>query len=298
MGLTSHRHVERIEAPGGIEQEGRRVAAARAGERDLRPQPLQPRAETRRAERARRSPPSRAPRPLPPRRTSPARQPGAPAPLRGIGCQLRRARQERRGRGGAPTGPGPVGRALQLGGHRLVNTHRRVARCHALRSGSVSGSVVSASARCASRRSEGAPPGRPRIAPVDAGSGHGLRSRRAARRPPGRGASVDADRLSRAPDERRVTQRLGHGQQQQPLRRLSSSPARWWYCSSRWRGRSVAGRSSKPPASSAAPATCGRPSRAALVAAVSATMRSRTRSSIHRDGAHEQGARILLRQPA
>src|SRR5918992_682975 len=33
-------------------------------------------------------------------------------------------------------------------------------------------------------------------------------------------APVDAERLSRAPDERRVTQRLGRGQQQQPLRRL------------------------------------------------------------------------------
>ena len=42
----------------------------------------------------------------------------------------------------------------------------------------------------------------------------------------GRGerAPVDADRLSRAPDERRVTQRLGRGQQQQPLRRLRQLP--------------------------------------------------------------------------
>jgi hypothetical protein len=43
MGLASHRGVERFEAPGSIEQERRSVAAARAGEHDLRPQSLQPR---------------------------------------------------------------------------------------------------------------------------------------------------------------------------------------------------------------------------------------------------------------
>jgi hypothetical protein len=44
MRLASHRGVERLQAPGRIEQQGRSVAAAGAGERDLRAQALQPRA--------------------------------------------------------------------------------------------------------------------------------------------------------------------------------------------------------------------------------------------------------------
>jgi len=41
VGLASHLDVERFQAPGGIEQQRRRVPAARAVERDLRAQPLQ-----------------------------------------------------------------------------------------------------------------------------------------------------------------------------------------------------------------------------------------------------------------
>jgi hypothetical protein len=51
---------------------------------------------------------------------------GPPPPLRRIGGQLGRARQEGRSRRRAPTGLGPVGRALQLAGHRLVDTHCRL----------------------------------------------------------------------------------------------------------------------------------------------------------------------------
>ena len=127
MRLASHRRVEWFEAPGGIEQGGRSVAAARADESDLRAQPLQPRALklVERSELGGRQQLERRVR----RRRVELRLRGsqrAPAPLRRIGRQLRRARQERRIRGGAPTGPGPVGRALQLGGHVLVDTHRRV----------------------------------------------------------------------------------------------------------------------------------------------------------------------------
>ena len=42
MRLARPRGVERFEAPGGLEHQGRSVAAAGAGERDLGPQPLQP----------------------------------------------------------------------------------------------------------------------------------------------------------------------------------------------------------------------------------------------------------------
>jgi hypothetical protein len=41
VGLASHLDVERFQAPGGIEQQRRRVPAARAVERDLRAQSLQ-----------------------------------------------------------------------------------------------------------------------------------------------------------------------------------------------------------------------------------------------------------------
>jgi hypothetical protein len=44
MCLASHGRVERFEAPGRIEQQGRSVAAASSGERDLGAQALQPRA--------------------------------------------------------------------------------------------------------------------------------------------------------------------------------------------------------------------------------------------------------------
>ena len=95
MGLASQRAVERFEAPGGIEQQGRRVAAARAGERDLRAQALQPRA-LKLVERGK----------LGGRQQLERRVrcgsidlclrggQGPPAPLRRIGGQLGRARQE------------------------------------------------------------------------------------------------------------------------------------------------------------------------------------------------------------
>ena len=127
MGLASHRGVERFEAPGRMQQQRRSVAATAAGEGDLRAQPLQSRA-LKLIERGKLGGRQQLERRVCCRSIELGLRgsQGAPAPVRRIGRQLRRARQERRGRGGAPTGPGPVGRALQLVGHRLVDTHRRV----------------------------------------------------------------------------------------------------------------------------------------------------------------------------
>jgi hypothetical protein len=44
LGCASQAGVERLESPGGNEEQRWRVAPARAPKRDLRPQPLQPRA--------------------------------------------------------------------------------------------------------------------------------------------------------------------------------------------------------------------------------------------------------------
>ena len=184
MGLASHRGGERFEAPGGIEQQRRSVPAARADERDLRAQPLQSaRVEARRAGQARPSPATRAPRPTAAGIELRLRgSQGPPPPLRGIGRQLGRARQERRSRRHAPARLRPVGRALQLAGHRLVNTQRRVSTMPrptigiGIRIGHLR---QRRDAQLAARRRQ--PPGMSRIAPVDAGSGHALRSRPAAR---------------------------------------------------------------------------------------------------------------------
>jgi hypothetical protein len=110
MGLASHRGVERFEAPSGIEQQGRSLAAARTGERDLRPQPLQPRS-LKLIERSELGGRQQVERRVRCRRVELRLRgsQGAPAPRRRIGCQLRRARQERRSRRRAATGPSPVG---------------------------------------------------------------------------------------------------------------------------------------------------------------------------------------------
>ncbi len=222
MGLASHRGVERFEAPGGIEQQGRSVAAARAGERDLRAQALQPRA-LKLVERGKLGGGQQLERRVRCRGLELRLRggQGPPAPLRRIRGQLRRVRQERRGRCGPSTGLCPVGRALQLGGHRLVDAHRRVGEMPRRRSGSVSGSVASANARCAARRSDrGSSPvhgGAHQWMP-EADTGSDLDELRVLCRR--ERAPFDAEHAGGAPDERRVTDRLGRGQQQQPLRRL------------------------------------------------------------------------------
>jgi hypothetical protein len=219
MCLASHRRVERFEAPGGIEQQGRSLAAARAGERDLRAQPLQPRALKRieRRELGGRQQLERRIR-CPGIELRLRGSQGPPAPLRRIGGQLRRVRQERRSRRRAPTGSRPVGRALQLGGHRLVDTHRRV--------GTVPRPTIGIGIRIGRLRQRPmciSPLGKVRR-PVHRGShqwmpeadtGSDLDQLRVLCR--GERAPFDAEPVSRAPDERRVTDRLGRGQQQQSL---------------------------------------------------------------------------------
>ena len=127
VGLAGHRGVQRIEPPGRLEQQRRRVAPAPAGEHDLRAQPLQPRAlelverpelgggqelgrgrgvgdvelRLRRGERALDA-------------------------HGGVGRQLGRPLQERGGRGQPAAALRAVGRARHLGGHRLVRRRRRV----------------------------------------------------------------------------------------------------------------------------------------------------------------------------
>ena len=303
MGLASHRGVERLEAPGGIEQQRRSVAAARAGERDLRAQPLQPRAlklvergklgGRQQLERRVRCPGIELrlrggqgpPAPLAPDRGSARpRAPGTPQPPP-------RPRGPAPGRPSAPARRPPPRRAPTAA----------CARCHARRSGSVSGSVASASARCAARRS------RKCSRPVDrrahqrmpephpdpeldqpassAGASErrldpeplGRAPRRASRRRPARpppAAAVAGSRLGSAPD---------------PLEKVLLEVARPTVCASG---------SPKPPASSAGV------SPAAAPAAPAGCRGSRRRSVAHalvqppRDGRRQQRARIVVGEPA
>ena len=218
MRLASHCCVERFEAPGGIEQERRSVAAAGAGERDLRAQPLHPRA-LKLVERGK----------LGGRHQLERRvrcggidlclggSQGPPAPLRRIRAQLRRARKERCSRR-APTGLRPVGRALQLGGHRLVDTHRRVSTMPRPAIG-----IDLRIGRLRQRPMRRSPLGRgcrpvyrgPHQWVPEADTGSDLDQLRVFCR--GERAPFDAEPVSRAPDERRVPQRFGRRQQQQPL---------------------------------------------------------------------------------
>ena len=105
--LAGHRRVERLEPAGGVEQERRSVAPARAGERDLRAQQLQARA-LELVERARARPWRAAPRAAagaPASSLACAAASARVAAPRRIGGQLGRALQERRGRGDAAAAP-------------------------------------------------------------------------------------------------------------------------------------------------------------------------------------------------
>ena len=115
----------------------------------------------------------------------------------------------------------------------------------------------------------------------------------------GERASVDAELLSRAPDERRVTQRLGRGQQQQLLRRVRQLTGALVVlilemarevC--RWEKLEAACQLSRAHA----------PGQVEQSKRIAAGFRDDAVADAvvdpTRDGAHEQGARILLRQPA
>ena len=219
MRLASHRGVERFEAPGGIEQQGGSVAAARAGEHDLRAQPLQPR-ELKLVERGKLGGGQQLERRIRCRGIELRLRgsQGPPAPLRRFGGQLRRLRQERCSRRRAPTGPRPVGRALQLGGHLLVDTQRRVStmprptigigiRIGRLRQRPMRSSPLRDGRRSVHRGSDQWMP--------EPDTGSDLDQLRVFRR--GERGPFDAEPVSRTPDERRIAHRLGRGQQQQPL---------------------------------------------------------------------------------
>jgi hypothetical protein len=115
----------------------------------------------------------------------------------------------------------------------------------------------------------------------------------------GERAPVDAERLSRAPDERCVTQRFGRGQQQQPLRRLGQlsgalvvlllEMAREVCRRKKLEAACQLSRAHAPwQVEQSERVAAGLCDDAVADAVVDPT----------RDGAHEQGARILLRKPA
>ena len=150
--LARQRRVERLEPPGGVEQQRRRVAAAPQRERDLRAQPVRAgRAAARRAAPARAAVSSSAAASgAPARRAWPA-PPPARAPRAQAGSGVSSAARSRNAAAAArpPRRLRPVGGPLELGGDLLVGRRRSpCARCQARRSGSASGSVASASARC------------------------------------------------------------------------------------------------------------------------------------------------------
>ena len=302
MRLASHRGVERLEAPGGIEQQGRSVAAARARERDLRAQPLQPGAlklvergklgGRQQLERRVRCPgielrlrgsqgPPASLRRI--RASAPPRAPGTPRPPP-------RRHGPAPGRPSAPTRRPPPRRHPPPREHDATPDDRDR---YPDRS-----PPPTPGAQLAARK--GPPPGIPRIAPVDAGSGHGLRPRRAARPLPGRASSVRC--RAREPRARRASRH--RSARPRPAAAVAGLPRAARRRAGDSDPRGGAGglwqrRSSKPPASSAALMLRGRSSSASGLPRVSATMRSRTRSSSRPGTAlHEQGARILLGQPA
>ena len=219
MGLASHPGVERVQAPGGSEQQRRSVFATRAGEHDLRARALQPRA-LKLVERGKLGGGQQLERRVRCRRIELRLRGGhrPPPPARRIGGQLGRACQERGSRRGAPTGLRPVGRALQLARHRLVGPRCRLRP--------MPGATIGIDSRigCVGQRSmhflavakvSGAIGGRahewmPEPHPDPELDQSGLLGR------PARVAS-DPDALRRAPQQAHVADRFGRRHQQQAL---------------------------------------------------------------------------------
>ena len=202
-----------------MQQQCRCVAAAAAGERDLRAQALQPRALklVERGELGDRQQLERRVRCRSIELGLRGSQ-GPPAPLRRIGGQLRRVREVRSSCRRAPTGPRPVGRALELGGHLLVHTHRRVGTMPRTTIGigtrirCLSQCPMHSSALREDRRSVHSGPHQWMPEADTRSDLNQLRVFRRAERAP-----FDAERIGSAPDERRVADRLGRGEQEQSL---------------------------------------------------------------------------------
>jgi protein-tyrosine phosphatase len=219
MRLASQSGVERFETPGGMEQQSWGVAAAPTGERNLRAQALQAGALNL-IERGtigdRQQLDCRVGRRGVELGLRGSERPAAP--LRRVGGQLRRVREERGGRRRSPACPRPLSRPLQLGGHLLVVAHRRVSAMPRTPIGV--GVRIGRLRQCPMRSS---PLGKDRR-PVHRGShermpepdtSSDLDKLRVLRRR--KRAPFDAKPASRTPYERRIADRFGRGQQEQSL---------------------------------------------------------------------------------
>ena len=218
-----------------------------------------------------------------------------------VGGELDRPRQER-GRGGdAAACPGTLGRALQLGGQLLVGSHRRVCP---VPGAAIGIRVADRSPRPARGGPPGArapsPPGRPPSAPADAGSARGPRTSikpgRLRRR---RRVGAETELIGRAPEQVDVADRLGRRQRAAAAWSASGSDAsrRTKLCSMRVLSGRTSG-SPNPPASSAAVNPRGSSRSASGLPRVSATIRSRTRSSSRPGMSRSRAARAHRRRPA
>ena len=179
--LAGQRRVEWLEPSGRGEQQRRGVAAAPAGEHDLRAQPLETRAlKLVERARARRSRAARTPRRARRPRTSPGPRPAHAVPARrGIGRQLGRSLRGTRPPPRRP--PRPGARSAERSSSSATASSgpaAACARCHARRSGSASGigRLGQRSMRLAAVGA-GPRPGRPRSARADDGSAPGHRAR-------------------------------------------------------------------------------------------------------------------------
>ena len=296
--LARQPRVERLEPFGRIEQQRRSVTPAAPGKHDLGAQPGQPRALelVQRADLRGREElvaPRRGRRP----RTWPARRP-ARGLARRAGSGVSSVARSRNAAAAAMP-PRLWARSADRSSSSATASSGPTAawaRCHARRSGSASGSVTSASARWISWRSRGLQPrGRPPSAPADDGTAPGRRTRSAPSASAGAAASAPIPSCSAARHSR-VTSPTGSAAAASSSRCVStgSDPIRRRkLCSMRLASGRASGRPN-PPASSAAVKPRGSSSKASGLPRVSATIRSRTRSSSRPGIAESSSARASL----
>jgi hypothetical protein len=217
--FTRRRRVERLEPSGGVEEQGRGIAAALSGERDLSPKALEARVLERveRRELGRRE---QRVRDLGCARVELGLGCGdrSRSPSSGVGSQLGRSFQERgRGRNASAT-LRPVGRAFQLTSHRLVETARRV--------GTMPCSTVGIRVRICflGQRVMYLLPFGQHSCPIDRRTDEGMSETHARAdldQPGGLGwpdrRRADSESLARAPEQCDVAERLRRRQQKQPL---------------------------------------------------------------------------------